>query len=665
MLMNQHFDFNENIYTFVGIIFLTEMRRNWIDSIRMILSISAISLFASCQIDIQDFGNGNDRCTHEVGIYAGGASTRTEMLSNGLSAAWTAGDNIALWAKSSSGSYVLSNHIFTTYGIDSSRGFFKSDLSSIMSDGEYTYYCCYPAPSSVNGTKVTFDLPSVQDGKASGGVDIMIATPVKHGPLSGIPDPEDHSGLSMQMNRMMHHFRFFIPADNTAIGREKLERILLTFPSGVTGKVTCDLSKPGTAPVLSEAKASAELRLAEPIGISGSDYQYAYFVFAPQKFSAGQKLQVKAYTDDKIAYFDDIDLCARDFKAGHSTPVKLKVREITEYPYTITFKVALNNLGEEPDKIVLTAPSGCRWDDSGSNVYTYEPGHKIARYETFSIRFEDEQQYKAFSSKDISVVYDSEHAITYQTVRVPDLSSIISTEIPLTVPYLFYEDFSAVPTFSDGYDNDKVGVASDLYKGIKELSAYTSTMAGWYATRIGVQGGTAARICCRFEDVLGGSAYYKGRLYTPFLSNIKDGSDVKISVSFRYGGNRNEMRQWYPPYKLPDKSPILYFGVNTQDVVINPDMNEGDLLDQVTGMIAGSGFSSNTVTSLSPLVIKGEALPKENGSYTTFAGTRTVTVDNVDNHMRLAWIVSTDNTVGSVNANYWLYIDDIKVQITK
>ena len=52
--------------------------------------------------------------TQEVGIYAGGARTRTEMLSNGLSAAWTAGDELALWARTSSGSYALSNQVFKT-----------------------------------------------------------------------------------------------------------------------------------------------------------------------------------------------------------------------------------------------------------------------------------------------------------------------------------------------------------------------------------------------------------------------------------------------------------------------------------------------------------------------------------------------------------------------
>ena len=69
-------------------------------------------------------------------------------------------------------------------------------------------------------------------------------------------------------------------------------------------------------------------------------------------------------------------------------------------------------------------------------------------------------------------------------------------------------------------------------------------------------------------------------------------------------------------------------------------------------------------TSLSPIAIKGEAIPM-GGSYTSFAGTKTVTIENVDNGMRLGWVVTTDSDAGSVNANYWLYIDDIKVQITR
>ena len=161
-------------------------------------------------------------------------------------------------------------------------------------------------------------------------------------------------------------------------------------------------------------------------------------------------------------------------------------------------------------------------------------------------------------------------------------------------------------------------------------------------------------------------AYYKGRLYTPQLSGIKDGKLVKISVSYRYGGNRNEMKtliNWN--YTAPDKSPVLYFGINYQDTITNPDQMEGNIIDSITGLITGTGFRQSKPASLSPLAIDGEYLPKTGGSYTSFAGTRNVTIDKIDNGMRLGWILTTDNTQASVNANYWLYIDDIKVQIAK
>ena len=602
----------------------------------------------------------------KVGFYAGGGATRTTMHSNGLSAEWVADDEIALWAKKSDGTYALTEQVFKTYGIDSSRGFFTSTLSSAMPDGTYTYYCCYPVPVSIEGTKATFNIPANQDGKATSGADIMIATPAEHGALTAIPESEDdHSGLSMVMNRMMHQFRFYIPSDNTAIGNEKITKLVLTFPRDIVGKVALDLANPGTTYGLTEGSGSKMIvmNLTEPLTISGN---YACMVMNPTDFADGEVLQVKAYTETMIAQVDPIDLRGRDFQAGHSTPVKLKVKEITDYPYSISFKVEANNLGEKPNSIKFTAPAGCVWEGYGSNEFTYNPGREIEVEETITIRFENEDAYRAFSNKSISVVYDSENTLTSQTVTIPNISSTNSTTVSITVPYLLYQDFSGISNFSDGHDSPTVGGDSDTYKGISELSG--NGLSGWYGTRVGVhQDGASLRICCRYESVkilgLGSSAYYKGRIYTPQLSGIKEGSDVKISVSFKYGSNRDERKPTFG--SKPDKSPILYFGINTQDVVTNPDQNEGDILDDITGLISGSGYANPTPTSLSPMVIKGEYLDKENGSYTSLPKSKTLTIDGVDRYSRLGWILTTDNTASNTNANYWLYLDDIKVQIAK
>lgn len=607
-------------------------------------ALFTILLSASCQTEMPE----HHFDAHRVGFYAGGVNTRTEMLPNGLSAAWEAGDEIAVWAKNSDGTYILNNQAFKTYGLDYERGFFSSELASAMPQDSYTYYCCYPRPLSVSETDAVFNIPARQDGKVRDGADIMIATPATYGALAPVPDPEDHPGLSMTMNRMMHQFRFYIPASDTKLQGEAVERIKLTFPDEVVGNVTLDLADPSQKAVLSEGSASIDLRLAEPITLAAQNY--ACVAFCPTAFEAGKSLEVRAYTSDKIVVVDSIDLCARDFQAGHSTPVKLKIKEVKEYPYSIVFKVKANNLGEKPNTITLTAPSGCIWTEGGSNVFTYSPGRKIEVGEEIAFRFEDAAAYRAFSGKSIAVTYDSDNALLSSNVSVQNLSSVDNASISLTVPYLFFEDFSGITDFNDGHDNPNTGMASDTYVGItNNLDDLTkeSALSGWSGVRVGVSSG-ALRLCCRYQNVLWKGAYYKGQLYLPSLTNIKDGKDVNISVSFRYDGNSTHSKA----------TPIMYLGVNMLNPLVNPD--DADL---ISGVITGAGYGNKNPSTLSPVAISGQNLSNSGGSYTNIRNTQTVTIENFDNSLRLAWFVTTTDSRGNTNSNSWLYLDDIKVQI--
>ena len=644
------------------------MRQSWIKIIRAyFVPVLALIMSACGAEDFQE----PDAGPHVVGLYAGnGTDTRTEMLPNGLSAVWSAGDELAVWARNSAGEFAISSQVFKTYGIDSRSGFFTSTLSQAMPDDTYTYYCTYPVPVSVNGTDVTFSIPAEQDGKVTGGADIMIATPLQHGKLTSVPDPEDNSGMSMKMNRMMHQLRFYIPENNEIMQSEKITRIELTFPRDVVGDAVMNFADPAQGAVLNNAGRKVTLNLEEPLLISSESvdiYNYACAAFAPVKFEEGESLSVRAFTEDRIAVIDPINLRSRNMQRGHSTPVKLIVKEIVDYPYVIEFTLTGNNVGENVNKVILTAPSGCIWPTSGTNEYVYDPGRDIPVGESFKIRFADYEDYAAFSNKTVTVKLETENAesVSYAAISaIPGNVASHTSSISASMPYLLYQDFSSISSYNDGHDNPNVGMKSDDYKGITELSS--AGLPGWYGTRIGIQGGASARICCRYEHVILAGAYYKGRLYTPQFSMLKEGSDVRISVSYKYGSNRSEMKtliNW--SYVAPDKSPILYFGINTQDVVTNPDQSEGDIIDNITGMIAGSGFSSATPSSLMPMVIKGEYLDKENGSYTKLPKTKTLTIDGVDRNMRLGWILTTDNTTSNINSNYWFYIDEIKVQITK
>lgn len=640
------------------------MRKKWTAYVRALFVFSIAAVLFSCQGEVVE----KQHAAHKVGFYAGEGLTRTTMLPDGLYAVWESDDKLAVWAKhEQSGSFVLSNQIFATYGIDNELGVFTSTLESPMPEGSYTYYCCYPVPQAVSGTNVTFDIPSVQDGRVSGGAGIMIATPVTHGPLTAVPDPEDHSGMSLIMKHMLHQFRFYIPENNSVMDSEQITKLELTFPKGVCGKATADLAASSQSLELTEPVQKIVLKLDDPMlksCESQGEYDYACVALMPVDFEEGDQLSIRAFTADRIAKIDPVDLRSKSLEAGHSTPVKLIVKEIVDYPYAINFTLSENNVGENVTSVKLTAPSGCVWPASGTNVYVYNPGREILAGESIISRFADYSDYSAFSGKAITVELETENTITTSTATIAEIPSGVeshTSQISASVPYLLYQNFSSIGSYSDGHDGPKVGTSSDTYKGITELSA--AGLPGWYGTRVGIQSGASARICCRYEHVLLAGAYYKGRLYTPQFTRIKEGKDVKIQVSFSYGSNREERKPMFG--SRPDKSPYLYFGINNQDVVINPDQTEGDLMDQVTGLVAGSGYASNTPTSLSPMVIKGEKLDKENGSYTSLPKSKTVTIEGVDRDSRLGWILSTDNTASNTNANYWFYIDNIVVKIVK
>lgn len=625
------------------------LKKKWLIVPFLLAMIPALS---ACQEGLEN----QQSVPCEVGLYAGGTSTRTHMLPNGLSAEWSAGDELAVWARNSAGDYVFSNQTFHTYGIDCQRGFFTSTLAEAMPEGTYTYYCTYPVPVSVSGTSVTFNLPAQQDGKVRGGADIMIADPVQHGALTAVPEPEDHSGMQMHMNRMMHQFRFYIPAENTVIGDEKLTQIMLTFPSDVAGKVTLDMTDLTVEPQLTESTASMKLVLDQPLGISASEPQYACLAIAPRQFAEGEVLQLKAYTDEKIAFFDPIDLCARNFQAGHSTPVKLNVREMVDFAGMLVFTVSENNLGEDPNVITLTAPAGCNFGDGGTNVYRYEPGRKIKVGEKIVFRFEEDvDAYMAFSGQPISVTYDSDNALMSETVTMPSITQHGKTEAALTVPYLLFEDFSCVYAEGESYGNNSYSSSEREQPGSSLDGCMSHT--GWNAARYWTQG-NSIRINTRYQCVSVSLLGYKltyasshhGRLDTPQLSGLKPGKTVDLRMTFDAGGYLHE-----------DSSAE----VSDVALCIASHSNTGVLDGIPTG---ATGINSNYETSLNDFGTRQDSHAMSsnfgksdfNATFPTYESE----ISKVTSSTRLVFytIFSASESL-ACNAEFNVYIDNIKVQI--
>lgn len=562
---------------------------------------------------------------HTVGFCTGEAATRTVMNPDGLTASWEKGDRIAVWAKNAAGEYTLENTVFSVYGADRGRAFFTATIGSTMPQDRYTYLAAYPVPESVSGTKATFTLPSVQDGTVSGGADIMIAAPVLHGPLDEVKELSDYTPLGLKMEHILHHLRFYIPEDWDRLGGEPVEKIVLTFPKAVSGKIVADISDPDAPVSLSEGESGMVLALSEPLSVSSSsERKYAIASIVPTAFDASDSFDIKVYSATKIGTAAPVSLQGRTFAAGHSTPVPVRIADVQDYA-RVRFSVSANNLGENADAVRLTAPQGCVWGD-GSSVYEYRPGHEITSGESFEIVFEDVDSFRSFSGKDISVTFDTEHVDATVTVRMPDLTSSSIADVSAAIPYLLYEDFSGVESFNSG---DKYATSNAGSKSPK------SFLNGWTGARVGAEAGKCIRIACRRETSVG----YDARVDSAPIVSLKKSADIKVSYDYgvdnKYGGIA-----------------IITDGNVGQNVYIG-------YVTETKGY--SSGDDSGTFESDNTFYAK-----EYTGSYTNTPNSDTRIIHSAPTGvLRITWRSAAEYQAGTTNTTCWLYIDNVRVQIAK
>lgn len=588
-----------------------------------IIAAGLLCTFSSCQKGaVENVGNVG---RHTIGFCTGEASTRTMMNPDGLTASWEKGDRIAVWAKNSSGEYTLNNTQFSVYGADGARAFFTATIDASMPEDRYTYFAAYPVPESVSLTKATFTIPSVQDGKVSGGADIMIANPLLHGPLEEVKELSDYTRLGMSMEHLLHQFRFYLPEGEDKLGGEAIVKMVLTFPKPVAGKLVADFTDTEAAAEFSGEEKSITLKLSEPlVNSTSSERKYAMAAFFPSSFEASESINIKIYTETKIANAYPVNLEGRTFAAGHSTPVRLRISDIREYG-RLRFTVSSNNLGENANAVRLTAPQGCTWGD-GSTIYEYRPGHEITTGETFEIPFENLDTFRTFSGKDVTVTFDTEHVDATQTVRVPDLTTLNFAEISAGLPYLLYEDFSGVESFNSG-DNYAMSNA-----GSKSPKSFLN---GWTGGRVGAEAGMCIRIACRRETSVG----YDARVDSAPIISLKKSTDIK--VSYDYGVNNK------------------YGGIA---IITDGNVGQNVYIGYVTDTKGyRSGDDSGTFESDNTFYAK-----EYTGSYTSTPNSDTRIIHSAPTGvLRITWRSAAEYQAGTTNTTCWLYLDNIKVQIAK
>ncbi|MEG1405528.1 MAG: fimbrillin family protein, partial [Alistipes sp.] len=465
--------------------------------------------------------------TMEVVIGGTQASTRTSLDDDGKTICWSNSDKIAVWAKSGS-NYLFAAQPFALYtfnGISSSANF--SATITPMPQGTYIYYAVYPQPTTVNGTTITCTVPDTQNGAYSGTQDVLVAT------LTGAAlDKRPREELMLNFRHLLHMIRIDIPAGRNLSG-EPVKRLEITFPTEVTGSASFDVTAPEQTLTFTGGSRTLTLDFAGA-GLTDTQGLCAYAFVRPGTVNG--QVSFRAYNAKGIQSKLIATTLNKTMAAGRVTPIALTIptqREMT----LLDFTVATNNLGEELTDIALTAPDGIRFVTpfSATGVATTTATRDANNRFTARL-YTDEHPAATIAGKTLGISYESTNALlTDRTITLPTLTPTQGrANVPMTVPYLFEEDFSKV---TSSFEKNTIFAGSDALNPDPE-ALDTYGLKGWTGGRVGASAGISLRICSRVES--GGWIVNSrpGRVDTTPLSGIKAGKTPKVSVSYDYAGDR-------------------------------------------------------------------------------------------------------------------------------
>lgn len=592
----------------------------------MFCFVAAICGVVSCNMGsyCPDAAPGGEPVTLGFGI-ADGSATKTSINDDGKSVSWSGGDKVRLWAVNSGGTTVMDGHPFTMLGSFGNEAIFTAQFANPMPEDTYTYYACYPAPLSSDGDILKFSLPANQNGKASGGTDIMISGPVEHGALKPLGN-DSSSDFKMALKHMVHILKFYLPEGSNGLKGEGVRKIKVEMDENVVGTMSVDRTDPSKTPSLTDGGSTIVLSMDEPLTPSyGGTRNYAFASICPTPFDDGARMKVTLFSDSWIGTVAPFNVAGRDFKAGHTTSVRLNVLTVDPY-YTLNFRFSGNNLGENIQKITFTVDdASLHLGDEGGSSYTFNPGRDIAIGETVTFSYTDVNTYLAFSGRKMTMTYESEHVRSSESFTLPNLESFRSYTYGMTVPYLLFEDFSTVGSFSsfDGY-------SSGFNTGDKDPVSFLN---GWTGARIGGQTGTSIRIAPRRET----SARYHSRVDSAPLNGsiIKS---VNVKVTFDYGMAEQHGGIGSKQY------PMLFW---------------------VGYVRKAQGYSGNSTTGTFG---DENVINETDGSWTYLPNRMNVemqlpAVDSDNPVNRISIRAEVENHAGTNNNTNWLYIDNVKVVV--
>lgn len=583
-------------------------------------SMFVVAIMAmSCHSEVSNTTNPSSTNSNEVSFAMPIDATRT-MIGQGGETRWAPGDELAVWAKDAEGNYTFSNAPFMLryFSPEWDKAYFAGNVAA-MAEGDYTYYISYPRPTSVEGTMATYRVAAEQSGAYDGKYDIMVAEPVVAESLTTGKRTE----LNTIMCHQMHAIKITIPEGRNLYGN-RFEYLEITFPTDVVGDVTVDVTDPAAEPVYSNT--SNVIRVENANGFDAGDDIWVFVLPGTVDGDVSYRVRGGRRHSEVASY-----ALNRTMERGHVTPIRMMIPVVYPLYTALHFHVDQNNLGEDFNFLDI-------YDAEGNHMAKFErnaSNHYIVDYE-------GELDADIYDNTDWRIVFDSENAVVETTVNVGDMTDYSEHTRWMNVPYLFAEDFSTLATFDAEYTGGPYtstdGAITDGY----DLSQY-GIASGWSGARAGCDAaGTAILVAGRVDCVLLGATRAYGRLDSPAMTNIKEGKNVKVMVTFDYGGSRSGSSTYYPVGRV---------GYTTE-----------------AGLLSGyaTQFSNDEAFANIEAPVAVPSIPTS-GSATGLTQSMTYTINNCTSSHRISWHVGhmgyknfkIDNGYG------WMYVDNVKVQIVK
>lgn len=575
-------------------------------------TVSLILLLGACSRPLPE-GYGERPATQTIEASIGISlddETRTSIGDDGMTTRWSVGDKIALWARNAAGEYCVEAAAFSLrhFSADYSTALFTGRITA-MEQGDYDYFMAYPVPSAVEGTKASYDIPAVQSGKYDGQCDVMISSATRGEALSA----DLTANVSAAMHHMMHAVKITIPEGRNLFGH-RFTRLEMTFPYPVTGRVTYDVTRPDEAPTVSEQSNTLVIENAE--GFDAGDTLWAFVLpsAAPVEGEIGYMVRNDRKYSESVSYNVRLDT-----QPGHITPIKMAIPKMFKYT-AIEFCVGENHLGEDYQSLTV-------YDASGAVVATFPYDASGVYKKEYSGDFDLSE----WNDTDFTLAFESEHAIVNAKINVGTIEpyeSYTYHRFDTAVPYLLEENFDLI-TDSDG-NPYSVESNSEYGASVAGNKSAISFLNGWTGARIGLSSGNAIRIACRRETSVG----YSARVDSAPMSGLKPGTAVDITVTFDYGMDRRD-----GGLGTADVGQYVYLGYVTSNTAYTSGDDTGEFVADFYIKEKGASYTN---------------IPHKDYSFTIQACTLST---------RITWRTVREHKAGVSNNTFWLYIDNVRVQI--